>query len=350
MRLTALLQHLAFAAGLAGLSAMIVRAMIVARIMDVPGTRSAHDAPTPRGGGLGIVGAVLTGLGTLYFSAQYGRLGDPYFLGVISGFVTIAAVSLADDVFGFSFLWKLAAQFAAAVVAVGNGLYVDTLSLPIIGQLPLGAFGIPFTIAWILFMTNAMNFVDGLNGLCAGIATIAGIGLALLAAAEGGNFVYFGALLLTAGCLGFLPFNFPRARIFLGDVGSQSIGYWLAVLAVAAARFDSTQVPFFLVPILLAAPLFDVAFTLLRRLLAGEPLSQAHRGHIYQVAVRAGWPAAWVTLAHWGFAVIHAFAGFAYLGSEPLQKLWIVLGVVAGQAAWAGYVAWRARKARVGRW
>lgn len=329
---------------------MIVRAMITARIMDMPGERSAHTAPTPRGGGLGVVAAVLTGLGTLYFSARYGRLGDPYFLGVIAGFVAIAAVSLADDVFGFSFVWKLAAQLFAATVAVANGLYLDTLFLPVIGPVALGALGIPFTLAWILFMTNAMNFVDGLNGLCAGIAAIAGIGLAVLAASEGGNFVYFGALLLTAGCLGFLPYNFPKAKIFLGDVGSQAIGYWLAVLAVAAAGFDSTQVPFFLVPILLAAPLFDVAFTLLRRLAAGARPIEAHRGHLYQVANRAGIPALWVTLIHWGFAVVHAFAAFAYLRSDPIRKLWIVLGVLAGQVAWAGYVAWRARARHVGAW
>lgn len=350
MKLSALLQHLAFATALAVLSAMIVRAMITARIMDVPGDRSSHNLPTPRGGGLGVVAAVLTGLGTLYFSAQYGRLGDPYFLGVIAGFIAIALVSLADDLFAFSFLVKLAAQAMAAVVAVSSGLYLDTLFLPVLGPVPLGPFGIPFTLAWILFMTNAMNFIDGLNGLCAGIAAIAGIALAILAASEGGNFVYFGALLLTAGCLGFLPYNFPRARIFLGDVGSQAIGYWLAVLAVAAAGFDSTQVPFFLVPILLAAPLFDVAFTLARRLVAGQPLSEAHRGHLYQVAQRSGMPAVAVTLIHWGFALVHAFAAFAYLQSDPIRKLWIVLGVAAGQAAWAGVVVWRARVANIGRW
>lgn len=350
MTRSALLQHLAFAAALAVLSAAIVRAMITARIMDIPGQRSSHANPTPRGGGLGVVAAILTGLTTLYFSATYGRLGDPYFLGVIAGFTAIALVSLADDVIGFSFVWKLAAQLFAAVVAVANGLYLDTLFLPVVGPVPLGVLGIPFTLAWILFLTNTMNFIDGLNGLCAGIAAIAGVALAILAAAQGGNFVYFGALLLTAGCLGFLPFNFPRAKIFLGDVGSQAIGYWLAVLAVAAAGFDTTQVPFFLVPVLLAAPLFDVAFTLLRRLLAGRRLSEAHRGHLYQVLQRSGWNPVAVTLLHWGFAVVHAFAAFAYLRSDPIRKLWIVLGVFAGQAVYALYVAWRARRAGIGAW
>lgn len=348
MKLSAILQHLAFAAALALLSAAIVRVMITARIMDIPGQRSAHASPTPRGGGLGVVAAILTGLTTLYFSARYARLGDPYFLGVISGFAAIALVSLADDILGFSFVWKLAAQLVAAIVAVASGLYLDTLFLPVVGPVPLGAFGIPFTLGFILFVTNTMNFIDGLNGLCAGIAVVAGVALAVLAASEGGNFVYFGALLLAAGCLGFLPFNFPRARIFLGDVGSQAIGYWLAVLAVAAAGFDSTRVPFFLVPILLAAPLFDVAFTLVRRLLAGQPLAEAHRGHLYQLLARSGWNPLAVTLLHWAFAVVHAFAAFAYLQNDPIGKLWIVLGVLAGQGVYALYVVWRAR--RLERW
>lgn len=350
MTLTALLNHLVFAAALALLSAAVVRATIAVKILDVPSDRSAHTTPTPRGGGLGVVAALLAGLSVLYFTARYGRIDDQYFLGAIAGLVTIAAVSLADDALDFSFAWKLAAQAAAAGVAVASGLVLTTLNLPVVGPVALDWFAVPFTLGWILYLTNAMNFIDGLNGLCAGSAAIAGIALALLAAGVGGNFVYFGGLLLAAGCLGFLPFNFPKARIFLGDVGSQSIGYWLAILAVAAARFETTQVSFFLVPLLLAAPIFDVGFTLIRRARAGEKLSQPHRGHLYQVISRAGWPAARVTLVHWGFAVAHGVAGFRFLTAPPLGKLLIVLAVLAGQGAWAWFVASRARAAGVGRW
>jgi UDP-GlcNAc:undecaprenyl-phosphate GlcNAc-1-phosphate transferase len=350
MTFAALLSHLVFAGALALLSAGVVRLTIAIKIMDLPGERSLHSVPTPRGGGLGVVAALLAGLAVLYFTARYGRISDPYFLGAIAGLVTIAGVSLADDAFDFGFGWKLLAQAMAAMVAIGAGLVLDVLNLPGIGPVPLGWFAIPFTFGWILYLTNAMNFIDGLNGLCAGTAAIAGLALALLAAGVGGNFVYFGGLLLVAGCLGFLPFNFPAARIFLGDVGSQSIGYWLAILAVAAARFETTQVSFFLVPLLLAAPIFDVGFTLLRRLRAGEKLSQAHRGHLYQVLQRSGWSATRVTLAHWGFAVLHAVVGFRFLTAPPLGKLWLVLAVLAGQLTWAWFVARRARAAGITRW
>ena len=127
---------------------------------------------------------------------------------------------------------------------------------------------------------------------------------------HGGWFAYFAALLLAAGVVGFLPFNFPRARIFMGDVGSQFCGFVLAVLAVVASRFEGVELSFLIVPMLLSGVLFDVAFTLARRLLAGERITEAHRGHLYQVAVRTGVPAWAVTLIHAGFA---AFGGLVAL-------------------------------------
>src|SRR6185312_7098565 len=119
----------------------------------------------------------------------------------------------------------------------------------------------------------------------------------------GGWFVYFASLLLAAGLIGFLPFNFPRARIFMGDVGSQFCGFVLAVLGIAASRFESVEMSFLLVPLLLSGVLYDVAFTLVRRALAGENVARAHRGHLYQVAHRAGMRPVTVTSVHWGFAV-----------------------------------------------
>src|SRR5205823_14570041 len=127
---------------------------------------------------------------------------------------------------------------------VGTGLYVRVYSIPYIGPVDLGWAGAVATIIWILFATNAMNFIDGLNGLASGVALIAAGFLAFIAAQQQGWFVYFASLLLAAGLAGFLPFNFPRARIFMGDVGSQFCGFVLAVLGVAASRFTGVQLSF----------------------------------------------------------------------------------------------------------
>jgi UDP-GlcNAc:undecaprenyl-phosphate GlcNAc-1-phosphate transferase len=162
--------------------------------------------------------------------------------------------------------------------------------------------------------------------------------------------VYFAALLLAAGLAGFLPFNYPRARIFMGDVGSQFCGFVLAVLAVAASRFDAVPLSFLLVPLLLSGVLFDVAFTLVRRLLAGQRITAPHRGHLYQVAARSGMDARWVTLVQWGFAVFGGVACLVFISAPSWAKPMVVLAPLGPQVGWVGYVVWRARGARVGRW
>src|ERR1700728_3501609 len=265
MTLAALLRHLTFAAGLALLSAATVRLMIAARLMDRPDGRKAHDWPTPKGGGIGIVAAFLIGIAVLYQFAEFARLAEPYFLGVIEASVAIAVVAFLDDVYDWNFSVKLGAQVLAALVAVGSGLYLHDYRVPYVGGFYVGWLCPPITICWILFTTNAMNFIDGLNGLAAGVTLIASGFLAVIAAVHDGWFAYFAALLLAAGVAGFLPFNFPRARIFMGDVGSQFCGFVLAVLGVVASRFEGVELSFLLVPMLLSGVLFDVAFTLVRR-------------------------------------------------------------------------------------
>jgi UDP-GlcNAc:undecaprenyl-phosphate GlcNAc-1-phosphate transferase len=350
MTLAAFLRHLAFATAIALTSAVVVRAMINVRVMDQPNDRSSHVVPTPRGGGVGIVVGFLLGIAVLYGFASFARIADPYFRGVILAAVAIAAVGFADDVRDWPFKVKLAAQLAAALAAVGSGLYVEAFRLPGIGPVHLGWVGAVVTIAWILFATNAMNFIDGLNGLAAGTALIAALFLAAIGALQGGWFVYFAAFLLAAGIAGFLPFNFPRARIFMGDVGSQFVGFVLAVLGVAASRFEAVEMSFLLVPMLLSGVLYDVAFTLVRRALAGERLPQAHRGHLYQVAQRSGIDARRVAEVHWGFAALGGMACFAFVAAPTPLKPWLPLALLVPQVAWTLYVVARARSAGLGRW
>ncbi len=350
MTLFAVLRHLAFAAGLAGLSAAMVRLMIAVRVLDRPNARSAHSVATPKGGGVGIVAAFLVGVVVLYRYADFARLADPYFLGVIGAATAIAVVALVDDLVDFPFTVKLAAQVLAALVAVGTGLYLRDVRLPYVGDVSTGWLGVPITIGWILFATNAMNFIDGLNGLAGGVTLVASGFLAVIAAAHDGWFAYFAALLLAAGVVGFLPFNFPRARIFMGDVGSQFCGFVLAVLAVAASRFEGVELSFLLVPMLLSGVLFDVAFTLARRLLAGERITQAHRGHLYQVAVRAGVPAWAVSLVHAGFAGFAGLVALGFIAAPVAAKPFVPLLTLGPQLVWLRLVVRRARRAGIGRW
>ncbi len=346
----AITRHLLFCAALALLSAAIVAMMARVGVLDRPGERSSHTVPTPKGGGVGVVAAFLVGMLALYFLADFARLADPYFRGVILAALGIAVVAFLDDVLAWPFVVKLAAQVLAAAVAVASGLWLRDLRVPWLGEVRLGWLGVPATLVWVVAATNAMNFIDGLNGLCAGVAVIACVFLAVIAAGQGAGFVYFAALILAAGLLGFLPFNYPRARIFLGDVGSQFAGFVLAVLGVAAGRFEGVALSLLLVPMLLSGVLFDTGFTLLRRLLAGERVTQAHRGHLYQVAHRSGMPAAVVTLVAWGFALWGGGCCLAFLAAGEAAKPWVVLMVLPPQGVWLAYVVRRARRAGVGRW
>lgn len=345
-----LLRHLAFGAGLALLSAIVVRAMIALRVMDTPAARKVHDRPTPKGGGAGIVVAFLVGLFLLYGFAQFARLANEYFLGVIAASVAIAVVAFLDDLYDWPFVAKLGIQALAALVAVSTGIYLHDYRVPSVGPVQVGWIGPPVTLAWLLFTTNAINFIDGLNGLASGVILIASLFLAYFSASYGSWFCYAASGMLAAGLAGFLPFNFPRARIFLGDVGSQFCGFMIAVLGVVASRFDGVELSFVLVPMLLSGVLFDVGFTLTRRGLAGHRLTQPHRGHLYQVAHRSGVPAVTVTLVHWGFAVFGGLCCLVFLRVTGNWKLVALAATVPPQLLWLAFVTWAAQRSGIGAW
>ncbi len=341
------LLHLALALPLGLVSALAVRAMIARPILDVPNHRSAHARPTPKGGGVGPVLAFVLGMLLLWQVEALSAAAEQRFLGVVLAAIAIALVALADDIRDFRFPLKLAAQTFAALVAIGSGLVLQRIALPWVGEVPLGTLGVALTLLWIVGCTNAVNFMDGLDGLVGGVVVIAALALAVVAATQGGGFVQAAALFLAAGFAGFLAFNLPPARIFMGDVGSQFAGFVLAVLAVAAGGFDARQVSFLIVPLLLFGLLWDAAFTLVRRALAGARVSQAHRTHLYQMAVRSGMAARHVALAHWGFALFHAALAAQFLLLDSRDKPLVVVPAVLLQVAWTVFVGLRVRRAKL---
>ncbi len=343
-------RHLAFAAALAVISAAVVRLMMRFGPIDHPDARKGHAVPTPKGGGVGIAVSFLIGIAILYRFAEFARLVDPYFRGVILAATMIAIVSFLDDIFDWPFVVKLAAQLAAAAAAVGSGLYLREPRIPYVGPVEIGWLGPAATLFWIVFATNAMNFIDGLDGLAGGVALIACCFFSGIAAAQGAWFAYFASLLLASGLIGFLPFNLPPARIFMGDVGAQFCGFVLAMLGVVAARFETVELSFVMVPMLLAGPLFDVAFTLARRMVAGLAVTRPHRGFIFHVARRSGVPGLAIAATHWGFALFGGFCCLAFLRASPLFKPVISLLPLIPQLAWLAYVQRRASRSAIASW
>jgi UDP-GlcNAc:undecaprenyl-phosphate GlcNAc-1-phosphate transferase len=264
---------------LAAISAAGTWAMIRVGIMDVPNRRSSHARPVPRMGGVAIVITFFIGLAVL-------RQGE---WGLLAGAALVALVGLADDLGKLGVAGKLAGQIAAAVVLVWSGVVLDA-----------GVWGYALTLFWLVATTNLVNFMDGLDGLVGGTGVIAATSFALLANSEI-------AAVLAAACFGFLIFNTPRARIFMGDVGSEFLGFVLASLAVLAAGQGSLV---WAIPLLLFHFIFDTAFTLCRRLAEGRNVTQAHRGHLYQLMNRLGASHFQVSLFHWIVGLAQAFGAW----------------------------------------
>jgi Fuc2NAc and GlcNAc transferase len=261
-----------------------VRRYAVARaLMDVPNYRSSHTAPTPRGGGLAIATVVLVSTAALTLG---GLVVWTTGVAVLIGGGAIAAVGWLDDRRHVPARWRAAIQFLAAGwvvywIGVPDALWMGPWSLP------LGSVGPVLAVVGLVWLTNLFNFMDGIDGLAAGEAVSAasvGGALLLLAGATG---VALLAWVVAAATIGFLAWNWPPARIFMGDVGSGLLGFLLGTIAMAGATAGA--VPLLVWGILLAAFLFDATVTLFRRVFRRERFFEAHRRHAYQRAVQAGY-------------------------------------------------------------
>jgi Fuc2NAc and GlcNAc transferase len=260
---------------------LAVRRFALSRgLLDVPNERSSHVVPTPRGGGVAIALTATTGFALL--AALHGLDFDLF--AALAGGVGVAAVGFLDDRRALPATGRLAAHLAAALWALAwlGGLPPLRIGdqLVVLGGLGtvIGALG----IVWVL---NLFNFMDGIDGLAASEATfIAWTGAALTSAGSVGNGAAAAAAIFGASCLGFLRWNWPPARIFMGDVGSGFAGYVIAVLALGTARQNTIGLWTWL--ILGGAFFVDATVTLVRRLLRGERVYEAHRSHAYQWLAR----------------------------------------------------------------
>ena len=279
----------AYCAAVAVIAAAVTYAVARLRLfLDLPNARSSHKAPVPRSGGLGIVAASALGLAALGVVGHPALLRDPAFIGVIAGGLVAAAGGLADDIRARSFLFKLGAQIAATAVAMATGLVIDRLYVPGIGPVALGIAGPVLTVVWLIGLTNAYNFMDGIDGLAGGTAVIAAAFLTFAAIAVGAANEATIACTVAVASFGFLIFNLPPARIFMGDVGSQFLGFVFAALGVLIARADASGTLILLVPLLLFHFIFDTLVTAGRRWWQGENVTQGHRSHLYQRLAHSG--------------------------------------------------------------
>ena len=325
-------------------------------LFDLPNERSSHVRPVVRVGGLGIVFPLLLLLPVVVVLA----LREPVDIAaearglawVLLGLAGMATVGVIDDLHRLRPLPKLAGQWLAtlpALVATGGVLRLD---LPFIGSFDWSgsgwgtAIGLLLAALWVTGFSNCFNFLDGIDGMAGGCGALFSLSLALLAWQAGLPGVAASCLLLAAVCAGFLIHNFSPARIFMGDVGSLSVGYLLAVFSLQVTQQSAPRVPSPAILLLLGPFLYDAGFTLCRRWSRGEPLTEAHRSHLYQRLIATGQSHRRVALAYY---LLSALGGLGALAcARAGEKVhWLLLAGAIGLCGGLTVTVWSAeRRAR----
>ncbi len=296
-------------------------------LVDRPGFRKVHAYPIPRLGGISIGIAYATALARIPASVSD---GEAILWKLLPGAGVILLTGILDDFFGLTVRYKLVGQVAAAAIAFWSGLRIETIAgvaVPIY-------LSSCITIFWLLLLMNALNLIDGLDGLCAGMGFVAAAALYAVALSEGNVSLEHAMLPLIAALLGFLFHNFNRATMFLGDSGALLIGFLIGCGGIMFAEHAtplSTIVPIMAI----AVPLMDVVLSVARRFLTNRPIFMADRGHIHHRLLDAGLspPRAVLVLCLWAMAG----AIFAILATHPFWQPWLAFIVLAFCAtAWAG--------------
>jgi UDP-GlcNAc:undecaprenyl-phosphate GlcNAc-1-phosphate transferase len=288
-------------------------------VVDDPGHRKIHAIPIPLAGGLavmtGLLAALLGGALFVILYSSDGTLGlfkyglarrATQLLGITVGALAMLLVGLRDDTVELRPATKFTCQLLVALAVAASGVRI-TLFIPNI------VFSYAITALWILTVVNAFNFMDNMNGLCAGLGAIGALAFGMIAAQSGQYLVATMAFLITGALLGFLPYNFPRATAFLGDSGSHLVGYLLAVLGVLP-HFYTHKHPrhlAVLTPLLiLVVPLADMAWVVLLRWHIGQPFYLGDTNHLSHRLVRRGYSTVQSVLLIWLLAAAAAALAF----------------------------------------
>ena len=328
------------------------------KILDTPNQRSLHATAIPRTGGLAILCGLAFGLAASLLAA-HAAVGKGFLAEVAQALQTrdVLAITTAVLLLGGISLWsdqrhvspvlRLSTQILAALGLIWAGDFaVRQFNVPFMGMLEMGGFAVPFTLLFIVWMTNLYNFMDGMDGFAGGMATIGFGFLGGLAFAWGEAGIGMLAFVVAASAAGFLMFNYPPARIFMGDVGAVPLGFLAAALAVKGNR---EKVLGLWVPIIVFSPfIVDATVVLIRRVLRGAKVWEPHREHYYQRLVLAGWShrktvcVEYLLMCGWGIVAVV----YKWRGEEVGHAIILALGVVVYSllALGVGEVERRARR------
>lgn len=287
-------------------------------IVDLPNYRKIHTEITPRFGGIAIfIGSML---GLLYLLPS-----NEHMFAIVSGAFVIVITGALDDRYDIRPIVKLTGQFIAASFLVSSGLIIEQVTLPFLGKIDLGFISVLVTVFWVIGITNAINLIDGLDGLATGVSTIALISILIMAIIDAQIIVVYFSTVLIGANLGFLYHNYYPAKIYMGDTGSNFLGYMIAVISMLGL-FKNVALLSFLIPIIiLAVPIFDTLFAIIRRMRNNESIMVADNKHVHYQLLRIGLSHRMSVLIMYVFSAL--FGGLAILFSLAPFKLSIVIAL-----------------------
>lgn len=292
--------------------------------VDKPNARKVHTKLMPRMGGLAIYISFFI---VLFLSQEITR----EHIGLLLGGTVLVIVGIIDDVKDIPAKVKLVGQIVAACIVVAFGVRIEFMTNFILGGMfPLYMFSVPFTVLWIVAITNAVNLIDGLDGLAAGTSIIAAATMAISGYATGQTEMASVALILIGASLGFLKYNFHPATIFMGDTGSMFLGYNLAVLAVMGFTKSFTLLSLVTPILVLAIPILDTMFAIIRRKMNHRPIFKPDKNHLHHCLLNYGFSHRDTVLIIYGVSAVLALCGLIMTYLNPAQGicLLVVISVV----------------------
>lgn len=298
--------------------------------VDIPkDNRRVHKKAMPLIGGLAIyISMVITAL--LFLPL------DKTFISIILGASVIIISGLIDDTKGLSPKAKLLFQMIAGIILILGDVKIDFVTNPFSKTnvlLYLKWFSIPITLFWIMGITNTLNLIDGLDGLAAGVATISSLSLMFVAAKFGYTNIIILSAIIAGSCLGFLPYNFNPAKIFMGDTGSLFLGFMLATISIEGVMKSVAAIAVVVPILILGVPIFDTTFAIFRRLLNGKSIMAADKSHLHHKFLDKGFSQKETVLILYGISAVFGILAVIIANANTVQSLYLsailfVIGII----------------------
>ncbi|MBF8983752.1 undecaprenyl/decaprenyl-phosphate alpha-N-acetylglucosaminyl 1-phosphate transferase [Lutibacter sp. B2] len=293
--------------------------------IDIPkDDRRVHKTPIPRMGGIAIyLGFVISMMISLPIEKKM--------MGMLAGATLIVIIGIIDDMRPLSAKVKLMGQVLSACILVYCGIRIGGFTIPFTDKsIDLSILSIPVTIFWIVGITNTLNLIDGLDGLAAGVSTIAAFSLSYVAYAnDRPEAVIFITLAIAGSSLGFLPYNFNPAKIFMGDTGSLFLGYMLAAISIEGTMKGATAIVTIVPVLALGLPIFDTTFAILRRIANGRPIMEPDKGHLHHRLLSTGMGQKRTVLTLYAISTIFGLSAALVSNSKSLYFVVTILLISA---------------------